>query len=262
MSQAAFNGQIVSTDALRISALSDGFMYGHGLFETIKVVDSRLVFFEDHFVRISRSAVALSLAFDGSSERLRAICEKVIATNALIAGNLKVILFQDETRPGEIVLARSGLYPKETYERGFGLTIEKAAARSALAAHKTLNYFENIAAKRRAVANGFDEPIFVDAADSLLEGATTNIFVVKGGQVFTPPTDGRILPGVVRGRIAKLLGIRLVEASVALTQLRDADEVFVTNALLGVMPVTKVDEKTYDLTKNPVTRELMEAVAR
>jgi len=254
---AAFNGSIVATNDVKVSALSDGFMFGHGLFETIKVVGGRPVFFEDHVARLSRSAAELGLALDYNLERLRALCEKVIAANTLVDGNLKLILFQDEGGAGEILLARSGLYPKETYERGFRLTVETVTGRPALAAHKTLNYFENIAAKRRAVAKGFDEPVFSDVAGDLFEGATTNLFIVKAGRVYTPPNDGRILPGIARGSVLRHLGGRALQRPVSWQQLREADEVFVTNALLGVMPVAECDAIRFDLTKDSVTRELM-----
>lgn len=257
MNQAAFNGQIVATGELRVSVLGDGFMFGQGLFETIKVVGGKPMFFDDHVARLGRSAPVLGLKRVSDGAQLRARCEQVVAANGLVDGNVKVILFQDEGGAGEIVLARAGLYPAAFYERGFRLKTETAGARGALAGHKTLNYFENIAAKRRAAAAGFDEPVWVDSAGVVLEGATTNVFVVKGGRVFTPPTDGRILPGVVRGRVLKMLGERGSEGVVSQKQLREADEVFVTNALLGVMPVSQVDEQTYDLAKNSVARGLM-----
>ena len=259
--RAAFNGHMVGAGDLRISVLGDGFMFGHGLFETIKVVAGRLVFFDDHLERLTRSAAALELALDSTRDRLRSLCENVIAANALESGNLKVILFQDEDGVGEIVLARAGLYPAEFYARGFRLKTESACARGLLAGHKTLNYFENIAAKRRVVAAGFDEPVFVDASGGVFEGATTNLFVVKGGRVLTPPTDGRILPGVVRGRVLRQTKLPVEASSVLLRQVLEADEVFVTNALLGIMPVSRVDDRTYDVAKNPVTRELISAFA-
>ena len=260
MKQAAFNGQMVATDELRVSVLGDGFMFGQGLFETIKVVGGKLVFFDGHVARLGRSAPVLGLKLESDGVQLRARCEQVIAVNGLVDGNVKVILFQDEGGAGEIVLARAGLYPAAFYERGFRLKTEAAGARGALAGHKTLNYFENIAAKRRAATAGFDEPVFVDAAGLLLEGATTNIFAVIEGRVLTPPADGRILPGVVRGQVLRSLGNRAAEKLISLEQLHGADEVFVSNALLGVMPVSRVDEQAYDVGKNPVTRELMAVI--
>lgn len=232
-------------------------MFGHGLFETIKVTAGWPVVFEEHVARLRRSAAALGLAFDGNVERLRALCGNVIDSNNLMDGNLKLVLFQDAGGTGEIVLARSGVYPNETYTRGFRLTVETVTGRPALAAHKTLNYFENIAAKRHAIERGFDEPAFADMAGELFEGATTNLFMVKTGRVYTPPTDGRILPGIARDRVLRHLGARALQISISWPQLREADEVFVTNALLGVMPVSEIDGARFDLTKNLVTRELM-----
>lgn len=259
--QAAFNGVVVDTANIKVSVLGDGFMFGHGLFETIKVAAGWPAVFEDHVSRLRRSAAALGLAFDGNQERLRTLCEKVIVSNNLVEGNLKLVLFQDAGGVGEIVLARSGVYPKETYARGFRLTVETVMGRPALAAHKTLNYFENIAAKRRAMERGFDEPIFADMAGEVFEGATTNLFMVKANRVYTPPTDGRILPGVARDRVLRHLGTRALQISISWQQLREADEIFVTNALLGVMPVVECDTTRFDLAKNPLTRELMAALA-
>jgi branched-subunit amino acid aminotransferase/4-amino-4-deoxychorismate lyase len=253
------NGRIVAAVDLRVSVLSGGFMFGHGLFETIKVMGRLPVFFDDHYARLGRSAQTLGLVLESGRNQLRSHCDQVIAANDLEVGSLKIILFQDDRGPSEIVLARAGLYPKETYNRGFYLKTEQVGARGPLAAHKTLNYYENVAAKRRVVAVGCDEPLFVDAAGLLLEGATTNIFAVKAGRVLTPPTDGRILPGVMRAQVLRILGDRAEEKLVSMDQLHGADEVFVTNALLGVMPVSRVDEQDYDVGKNLITRELMAA---
>jgi len=175
-----------------------------------------------------------------------------------LAGVLKVIVFQEVNEVSEIIFARPSLYSLEQYATGFRLKTVAGTNRSGkLFAHKTLNYLHNITAKNEAVAAGFDEALFVDEAENLLEGTTSNIFVVRGGRVHTPPCDGRILPGVARGRLLRLLGYRAHEKTVSMALLRDADEVFVTNALLGIMPVACVDEQIFDLTKNMVTRELM-----
>ncbi len=254
--RAVWNGRIVAINEVRVSALGDGFMFGHGLFETIKVLRGQLVFFGDHFARLSRSAGALGLSLASNRESLQARCAEAIAANGLVDGNLKVMLFEDYGGAGEVVLAREGLYPAEFYARGFRLKTETSGARGMLAGHKSLNYFENIAAKRRVVTAGFDEPVWVDAAGELLEGATTNIFAVVGGVVLTPLADGRILPGVVRGQVLRLLPGHAVEAPLMASVFAEAQEVFVTNALLGVMPVSQVDERRFDLSNNPITRRL------
>jgi len=261
LSRTMANGQLIAVDELRVSPIGDGFMFGLGLFETIKVLKGRPVFFEDHHARLVRSAVELGLGIVTPLEELRARCRQVIAANRLVDGNLKLIAFQDEAATGEIILAREGLYPAERYTRGFRLRTLPGQARTGRQfALKTLNYLHAITAKREALADGYDEALFVDANENLLEGATSNLFLVAGGRVHTPPADGRILPGVARGRVLKLLGDRAQEGPLSIRQLQEADEVFVTNALLGVMPVAGVDERVYDVAENPVTRGLMRAL--
>lgn len=256
--RALLNGRLLATGELRISPLSDGFMFGHGLFETIKVLHGQPVFFEDHHARLTRSAGELGLGVVPLSSELCARCAQVIAANHLAEGSLKVILYQDDETTGELVLSREGPYPAELYARGFRLRTLSGQKRSGPQfAHKTLHYLHNTIAKREAVAAGYNEALFVDESAKLLEGATSSIFVVTDGRVLTPPLDGRILPGVIRGRVLQLLGDRVQKTPVSLEQLREAGEVFVTNALLGVMPVARVDGQSFDLAENPVTREAM-----
>jgi len=254
---ALLNGALVATDEARVSPLGDGFMFGHGLFETIKIRRGQPRFFGDHNARLARSAEMLGLGGIFSRAELRSHCHGVIAANQLVDGSIKVVLFQDKETTGELILARRGLYPEELYTRGFRLQLRVGQARSGTQyAHKTLNYLHNLTAKREALAAGFDEALFVDENENLLEGATSNVFVVLGRQVVTPPTDGRILPGVARGRVLRLLGKRAAEVPVSLGRLEEATEVFVTNALLDVMPVSRIGERSFDLAKNPVTRLL------
>ncbi|MFT3784249.1 MAG: aminotransferase class IV [Nibricoccus sp.] len=237
-------------------------MYGLGLFETVRVCRGTAVFFEDHFSRMRKSAAALGLEMKKSMAELLESSRKVISENGLDEGSLKLVLYQAEGFTSVAILARRGLYSPEVFARGFRLKIEEVKQRSSLAAHKTLNYFESITAKRRALAAGYDEPLFVDTEEQVLEGATTNVFIVHLGQVITPPADGRILPGVVRARILNLLGPRGVQQPVAIDQLLAATEVFVTNALLGVMPVSSIDHVKFDITHNPVSREIADALNR
>ena len=255
---AMVNGRLLATGELRVSPLGDGFMFGHGLFETIKVQGGLPVLLEDHWARLAASARELGLGFIGVERELRSRCVQVAAANKLSAGVLKVIVFQEVNEVSEIIFARPNLYTPEQYATGFRLKTVTGTIRSGrLFAHKTLNYLQNITAKNEAVAAGFDEALFVDDDGNPLEGATSNIFVVRGSRVLTPACDGRILPGVARGRLLRLLGERAHEKIVSKAMLRDADEAFVTNALLGIMPVACVDEHVFDLTNNAVTRELM-----
>jgi branched-subunit amino acid aminotransferase/4-amino-4-deoxychorismate lyase len=256
------NGRLFDAGAARISPLSDGFMFGLGLFETIKVLNGRLVFFEDHFERLRRSAGELGLPFTALAAELRAHCEQCVSANGLGEGSLKIVMFQDTNGPGELIATREKTYLAEHYERGFALkTFPGGQREGKLFGLKTTNYLGNLQAKQAAKAAGCDEALFIDSAGLILEGSTSNVFVVKGGEVLTPPLDGRILPGIARSRVLQLLKNGR-ECAVAAKQFAGADEVFVTNALLGVMPVSAVDQQRYNLNHNPVTKALMEAYRR
>jgi branched-subunit amino acid aminotransferase/4-amino-4-deoxychorismate lyase len=256
------NGRLLDAGGARISPLSDGFMFGLGLFETIKVLNGRPVFFSDHFERLRRSAGELCLPFTASVGELRARCGQCLSANGLGEGSLKIVVFQDTDGSGELIVTREKSYLPEHYERGFALkTFPGGQREGKLFGLKTTNYLGNLQAKQAAKAAGCDEALFIDSAGIILEGSTSNVFVVKGGEVLTPPLDGRILPGIARNRVLQLLKNGR-ECAVPPQLLSGADEVFVTNALLGVMPVTAIDQQRYDLNHNPVTKALMEAYRR
>jgi branched-subunit amino acid aminotransferase/4-amino-4-deoxychorismate lyase len=253
------NGRLLDASEARISPLGDGFMFGLGLFETIKVLAGRPVFFADHFERLQRSAGVVGLPFTAAADELRNRCERCLSANGLGEGSLKIVIFRDTDGSGELIATREKRYASEHYERGFALkTFPGGQREGTLFSLKTVNYLGNLQARQAAQAAGGDEALFIDSAGRLLEGATCNVFVVKGGEVLTPRLDGRILPGVARSRVLQLLKNGL-ECAVPTQLLPGADEVFVTNALLGVMPVALVDQQRYDLNRNPVTKALAEA---
>jgi branched-subunit amino acid aminotransferase/4-amino-4-deoxychorismate lyase len=256
------NGSLVEAEALRVSPLRAGFMYGEGVFETIAVRRGRPVFFADHHARLEKSAAILEASAMAGCDALQARCLEVIAVNGMTAGSLKVVVFHGGTAWTELILARAHVYPATRYEAGFRLrTVAGDERVDPVHGLKSLNYLSNIRAKRAAQAAGFDEALFVDPQGRLLEGATTNVFVIRDGTVFTPPLSRGILPGVMRGRVLSLNGpVRFRACDLGLDDLRRAEEVFVTNALLGVMPVAQVDDIHYDLGRNAVTRTLRAAL--
>jgi branched-subunit amino acid aminotransferase/4-amino-4-deoxychorismate lyase len=258
-SHVVLNGRLLDAGAARISPLGDGFMFGLGLFETIKVLGGRPVFFKDHFERLRRSAGELGLPFTASADELHARCGQCLSANGLGEGSLKIVVFKDTDGPGELIAMRGKTYLSKHYEKGFALkTFPGGQREGKLFGLKTVNCLGNLQAKQAAKAAGCDEALFIDSVGQILEGAMSNIFVVKGGEVLTPPLDGRVLPGVARGRVLQLLKNGR-ECAVPGQLLSEADEIFVTNVLLGVMPVVAVDQQRYDLNRNPVTRALMEA---
>lgn len=247
---------LLPADAALIPATSEGFLYGHGVFETIKLSDGRPVFLGQHHARLVASARALDLPYSVSLDPLRERIARVVAANALADGSAKVVVFNAGENTGELISTRANAYPAAAYERGFSLRTVFAGERTgSLTGHKTLNYLANIRAKRAAVAAGFDEPIFLTPAGIVIEGATTNIFVVRDGVAHTPALACGPLPGIARSQVLSLLApSRAKESLLTHDDLRHAQEIFVTNALLGVMPVVRVDD--HPLPAGPFTRAL------
>lgn len=251
---------LLPDSAAHIPATSEGFLYGHGVFETIKVTSGRPAFLAHHHARLTASARALDLPYAVPFDILRERLARVLTANALTDGSAKIVLFaQDSATTGELITVKANPYPIETYARGFRLqTVFTGERTGALSAHKTLNYLANIRAKRVALAAGFDEPLFLTPAGIVIEGATTNLFIVRDNVVHTPSLASGPLPGIARAQVLALLGpTRARESLLTHDDLRHASEIFVTNALLGVMPVTQID--AHPLAIGPVTHSLTDA---
>lgn len=236
-------------------------MYGHGLFETIKVIGGRLAFFKEHIERLGRGAADLRLSFPLPPSGLGVRCAAVIAASGLSDGSLKIVLFRDTEGVGELIATKENVYPPDLYARGYSLkTIPDGRRAGKVSGLKTLNTLKAVAARHEAQAQGFDEALFISSEGEILEGAISNLFIIRKGAVCTPALDVGILPGIVRSVVLRLLDGRDVrETQLSAAELATASEAFVTNSLLGVMPVARVDEQAFDVGKNPVTTALMAA---
>jgi branched-subunit amino acid aminotransferase/4-amino-4-deoxychorismate lyase len=252
------------------------------VFETVRVLDGRPVGLAEHAARLAGSLDILGAAPATNDTRtgvsdpgynqanpgavpagLAERCAAVIAANALADGSLKIAVFREAGGWAEEILARPSAYAPARHAAGFGLKTVPCDRREGLfLGLKTLHRPHHQAARAAALAAGFDEALWVDPRGLVLEGSVTNVYVVRDGLAGTPALSAGILPGVMRARVVQLLGPRaLREGDIGIGELRQADEVFVTNALLGIMPVARVDGTTFDLAANPVTRALMAAVA-
>ncbi len=252
--------ELVEASELRVSPLGDGFMYAHGLFETIRALGGKPVFLDRHHARMQLAAHALGLESPTSLEEWRERLARLAHANQLTDGNLKVVRFRDLGGVGEFAVTRAGGYTSDRYARGFRLGTAPKARAGSMHAVKSLAYLENLLARRAAQAAGFDEVVFAAPAGNLLEGGGTNLFVVVGGQVYTPPATD-LLPGVARSVVLELCGAGAVERALTPEVVAAAEEVFVTNAVMGVMPVAELGGRCFDLGRNAVTRRLAAAFA-
>lgn len=252
-----FNGVITEDTPLRCWPSNDELLVADGLFETIKVMGGRPIFFPAHHARLSESCRALALPWSLSAADLRERCDRLLAANGCQEGSLKVVVYRAGDGCGELVFSRDPAYSEDVYHRGFRLKTEVDSVRAPGPSHKSTKYLKNLRAREAARASGFDDALFIDARGRVLEGAATNIFLVKGGQLFTPTLAVGILPGVIRGEIVRRWSGGVNEQELSAEMLSTADEVFVTNALLGVMPVVAIDQHLYPISDRGVTARLI-----
>jgi len=254
----SLDGRLLPAGEARISPLGEGFLFGAGVFETVRVISGRPAFFFRHAARLGRGAAELGLPPPGDHAGLRSRCLALIGANGIADGSLKIVVFEDAGRRGELMTVGTGGYPPAAYARGFKLcTVPDGRRMGRVPGLKSLSYLRNLSAKREAQAIGFDEPLFIGEGGLALEGATTNVFCVKGGEVATPCVALGILPGIVRGVLLEFgSDPRIREGAVTLESLLTADEVFVTNSLLGVMPVCQVDSHRLEIGRTPATRTI------
>ncbi len=133
---------------------------------------------------------------------------------------------------------------------------------SILSGIKSVNYLENIYALREAKKLGSHEVLFLDYKNYVSEGATSNIFFIKDKIIYTPTKECGLLQGIIRRKVIDIIetnkNLQLKQGFFSLKKLLEADEVFLTNSIMGIMPVSKIKHTTYDLKKNHITNLLIE----
>jgi branched-chain amino acid aminotransferase len=278
-------GQILPPEQARISVFDRGFLYGDSVFETLATAGGRLFAGSRHLDRLQRSAVALGIVFTQST---RSEIEAAVAATVAAAGNaetrVRIIISRGENvwgdlapadaqKPAMVVIAgpRGGPTP-EMYANGVGAAIvatERPQPRALDPAVKSSNYLPNVLAlaeARRRFGPGVQEALLAAPGGAgVAEGASSNLFLVKDGEVRTPEST-LILAGITRAFVLELCrkaGIPGVEVPPFAPQaLRAADEVFVTSAIRGILPVTSIDGWSVGTGQpGPVSKRLMDLYA-
>ncbi len=245
--QVLLDGQLLPAAQAKVSALCDGFQFGQGAFETLRTREGRPLLFAAHHARLAASCAALGLEAPPPAEELAARITRLLAAVRLPAAAVKIIRFKELARTTELITARGLPYTAPDYLRGFRLlTVRQGEREGRLTGHKSLNYLENLLARQHAKAAGADDALFVTPADQVLECSASSLFIVKDGHAYTPPLSAGILPGIARARVLALIGPeRAHERPLTLAEVRAADECFVTNALMQVMPVSSIDDHKF-----------------
>ncbi len=272
--QVYINGSFVPKEEARISVFDHGFLYGDGVFEGIRAYHGRIFRLEQHLDRLYDSAKAISLAPPLEKKALADLCYEALRRNHLEDAYLRVIISRGEgdlglnprlcQHPGVVIIAgKIALYPKELYDNGMSV-ITAATPRTnpeALNPHiKSLNYLNNILAKIEGLEAGKMEVLMLNTQGFLAEATGDNIFIVRRGEIATPPESAGILMGVTRQVVLELAaktGLPCRERDLNRYDLYVADECFLTGTAAEIISVTAVDGRTVGHGRpGPVTQRL------
>ncbi len=228
----------MSNDSSTLNQITpdDGFFFGIGVFETIALEQGVPIFFREHLARMMVSLERLGITAEPLE--LVDLARNACQGNAVAGSKVLKLVVTEKNR---FATVRANAYNDARRAAGFTCEFSEVCRNetSPLVAMKTLNYGDCILQKRAATARGIDEPLFLNTKGQVAEGATSNIFAVIQGEVVTPPVSCGLLPGVMRDFALRVTGAK--ERPLSPEELMQADEVFLTNSLMGAMPVRSID---------------------
>jgi branched-subunit amino acid aminotransferase/4-amino-4-deoxychorismate lyase len=267
------NGRFVPTELAAIRVTDRGFLFGEGLFETWKTYRGRPFALREHLARMARSARLLAIAFDPAENwegrslelaRRNGMAEAAGAVRFTItAGSGPITLIPSAPRKPTRLMLHRPLEPGLERARHDGVGVHLldfgTGVNAQLRNLKTLNYVPAVMGKVAARKHGCFESLYRLADSTVLEGTTSNYFVVRRGTLYTTPVAEGILPGVTRALTLRLADrlVPVVERRLRERDLLAADEAFLTSSSIEVVPVTRVGRRPIGHGRpGPLTREL------
>ena len=259
-----FNGAIVSQSD-NVLAANRAFLYGDGVFETVKVLDGKVLFLEDHYfrlmsgMRIVRMQIPMNFTMEFFEWQL---LETAAANNCLDSGRVRMTVFRNEGgfylpldhTVGFMVSAISlenKMYAIGKREYEVDLFKDFYITRQLLSSVKTTNKIINITGSIYADENGLQNCLLLNDAKTVVEALNGNIFMLTGNKLVTPPITEGCLNGVMRKQILalakKIENIALLEEVISPFDLQKADEIFVTNVISGIQPITRYRKKEFGM---------------
>ena len=270
------DGKYLPEDQAKISVFDHGFLYGDGVFEGIRAYNGRVFRLKEHLDRLYDSAKTIDLHPPLSKEELAEVICELLRKNKLDNAYIRPVITRGVgdlgldprkcPKPSVIVIATSwGAMYGDLYDKGLRaitVSVRRNPAEALPPNVKSLNYLNNILAKIEANYKGGDEAIFFDTNGYVSEGSGDNLYIVKNGEIITPPTLNN-LRGITRMVLLELagsLGITVHEQNMGYYDLYTADEMICTGTAAEVAPITWVDGRVIGTGKpGPVTRQLMAA---
>jgi len=269
------DGKFYSEANAKISVFDHGLLYGDGIFEGIRFYNGRVFRLEEHLLRLWDSARSICLEIPMTMPDMTEAVLETIRQNHLRDGYIRLLVTRgignlglNPTQcksPSVIIIAATiALYHEEFYRKG--LTIVTCATRRSSPAAlnpavKSLNYLNNVMARIEANLAGADEALMLNDAGNVAECTADNVFIVKHGQIFTPPVAAGALRGITRSvvfEIAAELGVKVRETDITRHDVFVADECFLTGTAAEIVPVVKADGRSIGNGKpGPITARII-----
>ncbi len=271
------DGKYFDKDDAKISVYDHGVLYGDGIFEGIRAYNGRIFRLDDHLQRLEESANAILLKLPLPIKEIEKAILETVRLNGLRDAYIRLVVTRGvgdlgldmrKCKDGAtlfIIADRIELYPEEFYVKGLTVitsTIRQKGLDQVTPGVKSLNYLANILARAEATAAGAQEAILLNATGHVSECSGDNLFYVKKGKIFTPPTSAGILVGVTRNVVMELceskLGFKVLERNFPRYELYSADEVFLTGTGAEVIAAVKIDGRVIGKgVCGPMTKQLI-----
>lgn len=242
------NNKFLAEQDARISVLEPGLLYGWGLFETMRAYNQNIVYLRQHLERIKIGCLKIGIEFSYIIPELCKIIKKLVELNGLKDAYVRLSVYKKEQGFDIVIVARNYQpYPADKYKQGFiaGVASFKQNKDSFLAQIKSTSCIFYKLLFMEAKEKGLDEALILNSEHELAEGSRSNLFMVKNGLLFTPSLSCGCLGGITRRVIldlAKKHKIKVEKCAFSLKDLLTAEEAFLTNSLIGVMPLVSVEK--------------------
>ncbi len=260
------NGNIVDSDKAVIAINNRGYTYGDALFETIRVDSGKVLFWEDHYFRLMSSMriLRMQIPMKFTPEFLEKEIINLITENNLINSSVRVKLIVNRVSGGlytpssneidyciSVARLNTSFYQISEEEYTVSLFKDHYVAADLLSTLKSNNKLINILGGIFAVDNGFDNCLLMNSNKMIIEALNGNVFLVKGNTIKTPPLSDGCLKGILRTQllraISKLPDYEVEEGSISPFELQKADELFITNVIVGIQPIRKFRKKEFEM---------------